>query len=407
MDLTTLGSETRSIQLRVGETLRFSFGTEPGPFGTLALVEGPGAPLILLAGAARTDVSFTAPENGAFTFRFGKAGEDAARFTVSCPAGRATYRAEASASPQASNFLPLQPEEIDATGLASEDLKVGEPSVGAQGQPAKNALPPIAVPPGVSLATPQTTRPQIKLSWLDQRYQPSGQGDPQIDPAESGVEIGLNYRLKSAVTIGALAQVNPAIDVPFGVERGLADRGWMAGPVTKIELAPKLLLDARAAWGEGESGPEEATSAAAAQRRLLSARLASEQVFGGWRLTPSVNFNYLEQLPHGFVPETEAAHPIGTGRIDMAPELAYHIDLPAAAFIEPRAVVGGFWDFDNLSKVAPSGAVHPEMRLKAEAGVTIGVRDGAKLQASGGLEGGDREVPDAWTGRLQLSVPLK
>jgi hypothetical protein len=83
------------------------------------------------------------------------------------------------------------------------------------------------------------------------------------------------------------------------------------------------------------------------------------------------------------------------------------MDLPAAAFFEPRAVVGGFWDFDSLSKAAPSGAVHPEMRLKAEAGVTIGVRDGAKLQASGALEAGDRETPDAWTGRLQLSVPLK
>jgi hypothetical protein len=47
------------------------------------------------------------------------------------------------------------------------------------------------------------------------------------------------------------------------------------------------------------------------------------------------------------------------------------------------------------------------MRLKAEAGLTFGFYNGPKLQALGALEAGDRETPDAWTGRLQLNVPLK
>jgi len=47
------------------------------------------------------------------------------------------------------------------------------------------------------------------------------------------------------------------------------------------------------------------------------------------------------------------------------------------------------------------------MRLKAQGGVTIGSMDGTKLEVGGGVEGGGPAAPDVWSGRLQLSVPLK
>lgn len=47
-------------------------------------------------------------------------------------------------------------------------------------------------------------------------------------------------------------------------------------------------------------------------------------------------------------------------------------------------------------------AVH----LKAEAGVAVGVKDGSSLQATGGVESGTAAIPENWTGRLQLNVPL-
>jgi hypothetical protein len=96
---------------------------------------------------------------------------------------------------------------------------------------------------------------------------------------------------------------------------------------------------------------------------------------------------------------------VGSGRIDVGPELSYRIELPRAAFIEPRAVLGGFWGLDSLAK--PVAGAHPEPRLKAEAGVTLGIRDGPKLQALGVLEEGDGTSPDVWSGRVQLNVPLK
>jgi len=98
-------------------------------------------------------------------------------------------------------------------------------------------------------------------------------------------------------------------------------------------------------------------------------------------------------------------HTAGSGRVDLGPEVAYRIDLAGATFTEPRAAFGSFWGIDSLSKLAPGSAPQVDPRLKAEAGVTLGVVNGPKLQATG--EEGDGIARDVWSGRLQLSVPLK
>ena len=246
---------------------------------------------------------------------------------------------------------------------------------------------------------------EVKLQWRSERFTPGPQG-LEIDGNASGVEIGINYKLRSAILIGALAQFDPAGEALFGSQRSLSDRRWMAGPTTTVHLAPGLTLEARAAWGMTEGGADELAGAGpGAQRRLVSARLANPHAYGAWRFTPGVNITRLwEELTH--VP-AELPHTTGTARVDFGPEIAYRFDFARSAFIEPRAVLGGFWTFDDLSRIAPGLSMHAEPRLKAEAGVTFGVVDGAKLQALGGVEGGDATTPNVWTGRLQFSVPLK
>lgn len=408
VDLAAAASEIRHVALRPGETLRFTFEAEPGPFGILTLIEGADSPRVLLVGPPGTAVTFTAEKRGAFGFQFAKDGAVGGRFTVACgladqlPGGGATARAPASRPDGLA---------IDSGGFAAEGLQIAdlEPTVSSQGL---GGLAPKGAAPAskeTALAARQAgTGPQMKLQWLDQRYRLAGPEGPQVDPSASGVEIGVNYKLPSILTIGALAQINPAAEMLLGGQRSLLDRGWMAGPVTTIQLAPGLVLDARAAWGEGESGLDEA-AVTAAQRRLVSARLANEHAFGAWRFTPAVNLNYVhETLPgSGSATEGQAPHNSAVGRIDIGPQLAYRSDLTSSAFIEPRVVVGGFWDLEDLAKDAAGPAGQPQMRLKAEAGVTFGFYDGPKLQALGALEAGDHETPDAWTGRLQLNVPLK
>jgi hypothetical protein len=172
-----------------------------------------------------------------------------------------------------------------------------------------------------------------------------------------------------------------------------------------------LALEARAAWGPGETGAADRISGiSATERRLLDAKLASTQSFGPWRFSPSITLNYAEEKPSGTAAASHdalAARTTGAGRIDVTPELAYRIEMPQAMFIEPKAAIGSFWDIDDLSRLAPRSAAHEDMRLKAGAGVTIGNIDGTKLEVGGGVEGGGQAAPDVWSGRLQLSVPLK
>jgi hypothetical protein len=408
VDLAGAASEIRHVALRPGETLRFTFEAEPGPFGILTLIEGTDSQRVLLVGPSGAAASFTAGKSGAFGFQFTKDGAVAGRFTVACaPAGQSPGGNAAAPAPA------TQPdgEAIDSGGLAADGLQIADLDPSASAGGLGELVPKGAAPGGQdnALAARQAgPGPQMKLQWLDQRYRLAGPEGPQVDPNASGVEIGVNYKLQSILTIGALAQINPAAEMLLGGQRSLLDQGWMAGPVTTIRLAPGLVLDARAAWGEGQSGLDEA-AVAAAQRRLVSARLANEHAFGAWRFTPTVNFNYLQETLPGSGPaaEAQAPHAGAGGRIDVGPLLAYRTDLTSSTYIEPRVVVGGFWDFEDLAKDAAGPAGHPQMRLKAEAGLTFGFYDGPKLQALGALEAGDHETPDAWSGRLQLNVPLK
>jgi len=96
-----------------------------------------------------------------------------------------------------------------------------------------------------------------------------------------------------------------------------------------------------------------------------------------------------------------------SGRVEIGPEIAYRIDLDKSVFVEPRAAIGSFWDIESLSKLAPGETGHGDMRLKAEAGVTIGEVDGARVQAGAAVEEGAPGAENIWSGRLQLSVPIK
>jgi hypothetical protein len=254
----------------------------------------------------------------------------------------------------------------------------------------------------------------LNLQWREQRYAAAaGPEGPEIDGNASGVNVGLNYKLKPQIMVGALAQFEQPGQT-LTAARGsssLLDQGWMVGPVATVQFAPGLSLDARAAWGAAENpGDDTAGRMPGTQRRAVSARLANTQSFGALRVTPSISVNHFQETPHAAFPSPSEAllpHATGSGRVDVGPEVAYRIDLTGRTFIEPRAAVGSFWGIDSLSKLAPGAVAHADARLKAEAGVTLGVTDGTKLQATGGVEEGNGVVGDVWSGRLQLSVPLK
>ncbi len=213
--------------------------------------------------------------------------------------------------------------------------------------------------------------------------------------------------------VGALAQVDQRHETMVGTPQTLSQHGWMAGPVANVKLAPGLTFDASAAWGVAEGASDElAARTVDVPRRVVSARLANTQSFGPWRISPSVSVNHFYEAAS--VPAPAATHDNavpyaagGFGRVDVGPEFAYRVELDKSGYIEPRAALGTFWDFDSSIRLAPGAAGHNDMRLKAEAGVTIGATDGTKLQAGGAVEEGEPGAASVWSGRLQLSVPMQ
>ncbi len=410
VELGAEGSVMRQVALKAGDMLTFNFAADAGPFGSLTLLNGTGAPRSLLVGPSGTNVSFVAPKAGTFDFEFAKDGAEAASFAISCtPAGSAAGTRPSAAARRGARLLGGSMHGIENTeiaDLAGVVLDAGVPvaSRGSGPAPAPGAL------PAAGVRAMHAGGVAMKMQWRGERYTAGGPNGLEVDNSASGVEAALNYKVLPEIMVGALAQVDQRGETLVGPQRSLTEQGWMAGPVANVKLAPNVTLDARAAWGVAESAADEMSARSAnIARRMVSARLANTQSFGPWRFSPSVNVNhaYEATLAPGAPHDAAAPYAGGFGRVDVGPELAYRIDLDKAGYIEPRAAVGTFWDFDSLSRLAPATAGHHDLRLKAEAGVTIGATDGTKLKAAGGVEEGQPGAADIWSGRLQLSVPMQ
>jgi hypothetical protein len=410
--LEAAASSARRVSLKAGDALTFAFATRDGSLGSVTLLGAAGPERLLLVGPAGTSVTFVAPRAGAFAFRFAKDGPEAAEFSAACTPAKAAAgagrRAQARAGRRAAEWMPAAPD-AGALGLPAVVTSI-DPAAPGQGRDARPAAPGLQAPPAAQAADHLAAGNgdlALQLEWRDARFAAAGPEGPHVDGNASGVNLGLNYKLQPAIMLGALAQFEQAGEAVVGLPGSLAEHGWMAGPVTTVKLGPGLSLDARAAWGFADGGPVDLAGSGGPSlpRRLLSARLANTQTFGHLRITPSVNFNHVLETQLAPAPSAMQAFmptTVSSGRLDIGPEFAYRFDLASSAFIEPRAAIGSFWGIDGLTPAA-----HADMRLKAEAGVTFGVTEGPKLQVGGAVEEGGRSVPDVWSGRLQMSVPLQ
>jgi hypothetical protein len=411
-DLAATASTVREVALEAGDRLVFSVRDHGGDAaGTVALVAGAPSPRKLLFGPSGT-ATYAAVRDGTFAFRFTRQGDSTAAFTATCTpasASRGAKDAGSATAPRWANLPPISGVELPEVSTDPAALNL-PPRGDAMSLTAPS--PTVPSPTGRSLPKPPTGL-DARLKWEGNSQAttaaPSGSA-PTGDPAPT-TTLGVKYKLQPQIMLGVLAQFDQASNAAFGASPSPPQQPWLAGPTATVQLAPGLALDARAAWGTGEaSALDHVAGIWTTERRLVDAKLASTQSFGAWRFSPSVTLNYAEEKPAGTTAATHdplAPRTTGAGRIDVTPELAYRIEMPQAMFIEPKAAIGSFWDIDALSRLAPRGPAHEDMRLKAEAGVTIGSTAGTKLEVGGGVEDGGPATPDVWTGRLQLSVPMK
>jgi hypothetical protein len=383
------------VRLKTGDTLTFSPQTGPDVAITLELIKGVGAPRVLSRGPRGTTFTYTAEASGDFGFRLTiERGVGGAAVAVTCtPAGISRdVRGGPSVTRRATGMAELGRK----SPLIAPDVDMPEPTLdlgavtygGRHAMSAERVGEPSPVQAGVA---------DTPLKWEASRGSAAG------EDAAGPLKLAAKFKLQPAMMIGVLAQFDqPDDNSPAPSTR--SDQNWLAGPVTSLQLLPGTTLDARAAWGPLDTGA--AASIHGADRRLIDARLASTQTFGSWRFSPSVSMNYLEESRQPTAGH-EGLQATGAGRVDVRPEVAYRIDTEHSLFVEPKAAIGGFWDLDNQSQPAPGTIAHGGMRLKADTGVTIGNADGAKLEIGAGVEEAAAGSNPVWSGRFQLSVPLK
>ena len=127
----------------------------------------------------------------------------------------------------------------------------------------------------------------------------------------------------------------------------------------------------------------------------------------GKTFAPSLAVRYFEEATAATpVLSPELAGGPGVGRVDLLPEISRRYQMNSDTFVEPRFAVGGFWALDDLAHTPSAHGAMTDVRLKAEAGVSLGVKEGASLSAVGGVEQGAEAAENVWSGQLQLKVPL-
>ncbi|HEU4381786.1 MAG TPA: hypothetical protein VFR73_24715 [Hyphomicrobiaceae bacterium] len=281
--------------------------------------------------------------------------------------------------------------DLDAQFLDLGDLDAPASSSGSR---------PDAKAAGAALPV-KPSAPNMRLEWVGVAKEPALDG--KADAAAMPTDYGVQVKMRPPITVGVLAQFAQ----PGETYRGpgsLADQKPLTAAVASMQVLPGLSLDTRTAWGQFE--PDASASGGhTGHRRTVDVRLAQNGTFGAWRFSPSVSLNYLEERRNAPAAETEATPTTGAGRVDVRPEVAYRFDLQNSMFVEPKAMLGGFWGIGEPA--ATGSAAHSQLRLKGEASVTIGSMQGAKVEIGGAVEEGAVREPDVWSGRLQLSVPLK
>jgi hypothetical protein len=372
------GTATRRVRLAKGDAVTLAAGS--GGRGSVTLPSGERAPL------AGTRKVFTASRSGDFAFRFAAEGAEAASFTGSC-------------MPSAVRAARIRDELGDIDILIEQEAasSLVDPDPSAEPATAVSALDAAAA--SRQARAPVSAAPIIQWEGARKSNAPAG-ASPESEAALAN--LGVKLKMQPAIMVGVLAQFDQG-EAPL---LGPSDRNWLAGPVTSLQLGAGTSLDARAAWGPLEVDP---AIEAHADRRTVDARLTNKQELGAWRLSPSVGMNFAQDRRQAVATGAEASslHMTETGRLDVRPEIAYRIEMDHAMYVEPKVMVGPFWDLSDRYALGPASAGHVDARLKAETGITIGTTNGTKLQIGGGVEEGGPNALNVWSGKLRVDVPLK
>lgn len=406
-----------SIELARGDILDFSIETQGS--ASLTLESGQEAGRSLYSGPSKR-IAFTAPDTSSYAFRVAADGSAAVVLRVTCTSYAV---AESDSALAARRSALLSGEETDrikidkqsapkpaATPPADSSQAPGE--LDADGRPKKVVASVSLSEIAAAAKLGQTADPNILDFWFEGRYQTYESTDAALGPSDGDLGVmflGSKYMLGPDIMVGALAQFDRINETSGRMGTSASGGGWMVGPYVSMRFGSGVVFDGRAAWGTSEIGGNDGSTFQTDVRSvdMLRGTLRGTRQIGGWTLAPSVGVTYLQDIPASNAAAGSVAPASGQGVVEVLPELKRRFDLDSSTYIEPRAAFGGSMSFDEATKLNMTPeAFSSNMRLKAETGVAVGVTDGMKLEATGGVETNGQATPDAWSGRLRLNMPL-
>lgn len=404
------GNAAREAPFDEGEVLTLSLSTQ----GTAAVtVAVPGDGVHTLHSGRASSVRFSAPRAASLGVRLDADAEAPATLAVTCtPAAR--VNAERALADRRRAFLAGRDPDrirIDRPRTEAKAIDTLTPSTTDGALPREVTASISLSELAAAMKIGDKSQPTILDFWFEGRHETYDTIDMDARPNDgnlSAMSFGSHYMLGPDIMLGYLAQFDQLGEYSR-YSGGISTKGWMAGPYMSVRFGHGIVFDARAAHGRADLVPDGVMlDATTADRTLVRSTLRGTRQVAGWTLAPSVGLSYVEDTPRFRDTAFSEAQPVGTGRLDVVPEVKRRFDLDSTTYVEPRLAAGGFLSFDDISRLAPGGmaAAAPDLHWKAEAGVAVGVKDSMSLQATGGVESGGQSAADTWSGRLQLKVPL-
>lgn len=419
---------TGAVPLRGGETLRLRMTSPNGATaqGSIALSEGGeiGAPI--LSGATPQETSFTVPFDGLYGLEFRTDGASPVTFNVQCGANAAALNP--SASPQAfverhaRRLLTDQTTQTSLRCRAEKPLTLDEAIkkttvFNGDKQPVdvsvSTSVQNLAAAEGQSVANGKLDFwVEGRVTQFEQKFN-DGAGRYRSDGSAGSLNLGADYLITPSLMIGALVYLDRYGEDYDTLRSGSASSGVLVGPYASMRLAPDLIFDAQAAWGETDNEsklPDGARLAYETERQLLRGQLSGNRNLLGLQFTPSLGLSVVEdriadpdRLPENGVERGSSVF----GRLGVGSTVSYRFVLVDGGFVQPSAAINKGWSLEELDSFGiDAEALSNDVGAAAEAGLIFGTAAGVNIRATGAIEGLGQEDYSAWSGRISLTAPL-
>ena len=244
----------------------------------------------------------------------------------------------------------------------------------------------INIAPAADAVLPETRSGTFDV-WAEGHF--SAYDDEAADADREGtfglIYAGVDLLLTERLLVGVLGEADWAEETSDDLGSDVSGTGWMVGPYVSAEIAPRLFVDVRAAWGRSSNDAaqeimgEDYAGSFDTERWLVRGRVSGSWDLGNFTITPEVSVAYVREqqddysVSDGGNTVAVEGQTMSLGRIAAGPEITYRYDAGAVELL-PYARLQVLWDFDHEGAVELGGNVASAEDLRGAARLGLNVR---------------------------------